>query len=68
MNVPEPYIDPISHGNCEVKDCASPAKRRVSWAQGTIVKLVCAAHGVGLEGKRYVEVDPSTFTRKRRTS
>jgi hypothetical protein len=36
------YFDPVSEGTCEVQRCLNPAKHRANWAQGIIVKLVCA--------------------------
>jgi len=38
----EPYFEPVSEGICEVLDCSSPAKYRVSWAQGVIISGLCA--------------------------
>ena len=63
---PEPYFEPFSEGICEVLDCASPAKYRVSWAQGVIVRLVCPSHKPQVEGNLFEELIP-TFGRKRRT-
>lgn len=61
MKLPEPHFDPVSHGTCEVRKCSSPAKFRASWAQGTIEKLVCAAHKQQLEDMVFGELDPSLF-------
>ena len=66
MKLPEPYFDPVSAGNCEIKQCSSPAKFRASWAQGTVVKLVCPSHKATLEGKIFAELSPATFTNMRR--
>lgn len=64
---PEPYIDPVSEGTCEVLECSSPAKYRASWAQGVIIRLVCTTHKSEVEGKLFGELSPATFGRKRRT-
>jgi hypothetical protein len=61
----EPYFEPVSEGICEVLDCSSPAKYRVSWAQGVIIRLVCPTHKAQVEGTLFEELLP-TFGRKRR--
>ena len=61
----EPYFEPVSEGICEVLDCSSPAKYRVSWAQGVIIRLVCPTHKAQVEGNPFEELLP-TFGRKRR--
>ena len=63
---PEPYIDPVSEGICEVLDCSSPAKYRVSWARGVIIRLVCTTHKSEVEGKPFGDSSSSIFGRKRR--
>lgn len=63
---PEPYIDPVSEGLCEVLNCSSPAKFRASWAQGVIVRLVCSTHKTDIEGKVFGDLNSSLFGRKRR--
>jgi hypothetical protein len=63
---PEPYIDPVSEGVCEVLDCSSPAKYRASWVQGVIVRLVCTTHKEEVEGRLFGDLSPSTFGKKRR--
>jgi hypothetical protein len=63
---PEPYIDPVSEGICEVLNCSSPAKFRASWAQGVIIRLVCIAHKTDIEGKVFGDLSGSLFSRKRR--
>jgi hypothetical protein len=60
---PEPYLDPVSEGTCEVVDCASAASYRASWAQGVIIRLLCATHKAAIEGKPFEELN---FRRKRR--
>jgi hypothetical protein len=67
MNLPEPYFDPVSQGICEVKQCSSPAKFRASWAQGTVVKLVCPAHKSTLDGKIFGDLSPTIFANTRRS-
>lgn len=62
---PEPYIDLVSEGICEVLDCSSPANYRASWAQGVIIRLVCTTHKEEIEGKLFGDLSPSTFGRKR---
>ena len=66
MATSEPYFDPVSHGNCDFQRCPSPAKFRASWAQGTIVKLVCPTHKLEVEGKLFSDLSPSTFVNVRR--
>jgi hypothetical protein len=66
MATPEPYIDPVSEGICEVQNCSSPAKYRASWAQGVIVRLVCTTHKPEVEGKLFGDLNSSFFGRKRR--
>jgi len=63
---PEPYLDPVSEGACEVLECSSPAKFRASWVQGVIVRLVCPTHKTEIEGKLFGDLNPSTFGKKRR--
>jgi hypothetical protein len=63
---PEPYIDPVSEGICEVVNCSNPAKYRASWVQGVIVRLVCTAHKGEIEGKLFGDLSSSVFGRKRR--
>jgi len=63
---PEPYLDPVSQGTCDALGCSNPAKYRVSWAQGVIIKLVCTSHKAEVEGKVYEGLSPSTFGSKRR--
>jgi hypothetical protein len=53
---PEPYFEPVSEGVCEVLHCSSPAKYRLSWAQGVIVRLVCPTHKTQLEGNVLAEL------------
>jgi hypothetical protein len=60
---PEPYLEPVSEGLCEVLDCKSAASYRASWAQGVIIKLLCATHKAEAEGKLLGELQ---FRRKRR--
>lgn len=62
----ELYFDPVSEGDCEVQQCANPAKYRASWAQGIVVKLVCTAHMQEVEGKLFEEIGPSKFKSKQR--
>jgi hypothetical protein len=59
------YFEPTSQGACDVLSCSELAKYRASWAQGVIVKLVCATHKEEFEGKRYDELSPSVFGKKR---
>ena len=61
---PEPYFEPVSAGVCEVLECSSPAKYRVTWAQGVIIRLVCTAHKAQVEESLFDEL-VSTFGRKR---
>jgi hypothetical protein len=63
---PEPYIDPVSEGICEVVNCSGPAKFRASWAQGVIVRLVCITHKTEVEGKLFGDLNSSMFGRIRR--
>ena len=65
MNV-ELYFDPVSEGICEALGCSHPAKYRATWAQGVIVKLMCATHKAEVEGKLFSELSPSIFGGKRR--
>jgi hypothetical protein len=60
------YFDPVSQGLCDMQNCQNPAKYRASWAQGIVVKLVCAAHKADVEGKLFEEVGASTFLDTRR--
>jgi len=60
----EPYLDPVSEGTCEVVDCASAAKYRASWAQGVIIRLLCASHKADVEGQPFEKLN---FRRKRRS-
>jgi hypothetical protein len=53
---PEPYSEPVSAGHCDVLDCTSAASYRTSWAQGVIVKILCATHKAELEGKPFEEI------------
>ena len=64
MNV-ELYVDPVSEEICEVLGCSHPAKYRASWAQGVIVKLMCATHKMEVEGKLFSELSPALFGGKR---
>jgi hypothetical protein len=64
---PEPYLDPVSAGVCEVLDCSSPATYRASWVQGVIVRLVCGSHKSEIEGKNFGDLSPSKFVKKRHT-
>jgi len=61
VKLAEPYFDPVSQGNCEVQRCPNPAKFRASWAQGTVVKLVCTVHRPEMEGKAFQEVGTAAF-------
>jgi hypothetical protein len=61
LKLAEPYFDPVSQGICEVLGCSSPAKFRVNWAQGMVVKLVCNAHKPEVEGKVFQEISLATF-------
>jgi hypothetical protein len=61
----ESYFDPVSEGICEVLGCSNPAKYRASWAQGIIIKLMCATHKAEVEGKLFAELSPSLFGGKR---
>jgi hypothetical protein len=63
---PEPYLDPVSEGICEVLDCSNPAKYRASWVQGVIIRLVCTAHRADVEGKLFADLTPTKFGKKRR--
>jgi hypothetical protein len=63
---PEPYLEPISEGNCEVLNCSTRAGYRASWAQGVIIRLLCPTHKAEVEGKSLAELGPSTFAKKRR--
>ena len=65
-NNPEPYLDPVSEGICEVLDCSSPAKYRASWVQGVIIRLVCTTHKAEVEGRPFADLSPSKFAKKRR--
>ena len=65
-NNPEPYLDPVSEGICEVLDCSSPAKYRASWVQGVIIRLVCTTHKAEVEGRSFADLSPSKFAKKRR--
>jgi len=65
-NNPEPYLDPVSEGICEVLDCSSPAKYRASWVQGVIIRLVCTAHKADVEGMLFGDLSPSKFAKRRR--
>jgi hypothetical protein len=60
---PEPYLEPVSKGVCEVVDCTSVATYRASWAQGVIIRLLCATHKSELEGTSFGDVE---FRMKRR--
>ena len=60
---PEPYLEPVGEGLCEVVDCTSVASYRASWAQGVIIKILCATHKAEVEGKPFGELK---FRRKRR--
>jgi hypothetical protein len=62
---PEPYLDPVSEGTCEVLDCSSPAKYRASWVQGVIVRLVCPTHKAEVEGRLFGDLTPSKFAKIR---
>ena len=62
---PEPYLDPVSEGVCEVLNCSSPAKYRASWVQGVIIRLVCPTHKAEVEGRLFGELSPATFGKKR---
>jgi hypothetical protein len=62
----ELYFDPVSEGICEVRGSSQPAKYRGSWAQGVIVKLMCATHKADVEGKLFSELSPTIFGGKRR--
>ena len=59
------YFEPVSEGTCEVQRCLNPAKHRANWAQGIIVKLVCATHKAEVEGKLFAELSPTMFRGKR---
>lgn len=61
---PEPYLEPVSEGVCEVLDCSSRAAFRASWAQGVIIKLLCPAHKAKLQGELFQELNPALFRRK----
>jgi hypothetical protein len=63
---PEPYLEPISEGNCAVLNCSTHAEYRASWAPGVIIRLLCPTHKAEVEGKPLAELSPSTFARKRR--
>jgi len=60
----KPYFEPVSEGICEVLNCSTPAKFRVSWAQGVIIRLVCPTHKAQVEESLFEELLP-TFGRKR---
>ena len=62
---PELYLDPVSEGVCEVLGCLKPATYRASWAQGVIIRLLCATHKAEVEGKPFEELGRSRFARKR---
>jgi hypothetical protein len=64
-NNPEPYLDPVSAGICEVLNCSSPATFRASWVQGVIVRLVCTTHKAEIEGRLFGDLTPSKFAKKR---
>lgn len=64
---PEPYLEPISEGICELLNCSHRAEYRASWAQGVIVKVVCSAHKAELDGRVFEDLSPSTFKRRRST-
>src|SRR4029077_3418683 len=64
-NNPEPYLDPVSAGVCEVLNCSSPASFRASWVQGVIVRLVCTTHKAEIEGRLFGDLTPSKFAKKR---
>ncbi len=55
------YLDPVGQGVCEIQGCSNPAKHRASWAQGVVVKLVCAGHKTEIEGKPFEELGRSMF-------
>lgn len=57
----ELYFDPVSEGICEVLGCSNAAKYRASWAQGVIVKLMCAGHKMEVEGRLFAELSPAMF-------
>jgi hypothetical protein len=61
----ELYFDPVSEGICQALGCKQPAKYRASWAQGVIVKLMCAAHKAEVEGKLFSELSPAIFGGRR---
>ena len=61
MKIAEPYIDPVSQGNCQIQSCSNPAKYRASWAQGVIVKLLCPTHKAEIDGKTFQELGPAAF-------
>lgn len=63
---PEPYLDPVSEGVCEVLDCASPATYRASWVQGVVIRLVCNTHKAEVEGKLFGDLSPTKFAKRRR--
>jgi hypothetical protein len=62
----ELYFDPVSEGICQALGCSHPAKYRASWAQGVIVKLMCATHKAEVEGKLFSELSPAIFGGRRR--
>jgi hypothetical protein len=57
----EPYVDPVNEGICQVLSCPHPARYRASWAQGVVVRLVCASHHEEVKEKLFQELDPSLF-------
>ena len=60
-----PYVDPVSDGICEVLDCAKPAKYRISWSQGIVIRRVCSTHKAQMENKSFEELSSSVFGDKR---
>lgn len=40
----KPFLQPVSHGSCEVVGCQNHAKFRAIWNQGILVKLICTDH------------------------
>jgi hypothetical protein len=60
-----PYVDPVSDGICEVRDCSKPATHRISWSQGIVIRRVCSTHKAQMEKKSFEELSSSVFESKR---
>jgi len=59
------YVEPVSHGKCEVRECPEAAKFRASWGGGIAVKLLCSAHKEEFESQSFDEFSSSKFRRSR---